>query len=551
MKKLIIGLSVAGMALAAQAEESRYIVKVKQEAYPQMAYQVKSAQVKHKVIPAESGLQSGKTMVLSFDSDDEAQAFLLQNKGSIAKVAKDYKVRSFGQWGETESGNKQQFFKDFNTDEAYGPTGMGITSALSRLNKSGTVTMAFFDSGHYPSEDMEWYLQGFDFTQMDTDTEDRLIDKNGNSCYDGHGLSVASVAAGIWGNNYGTRGVLSSDAPEVNVLPIRVTGRLDEDPNFECSDFNPVYGWLSDNSLAIDWLLGEDIPEAIPYSGEPVNVINMSLGAQTGECPFYLQEAIDKAVAAGITVVAAAGNFNDDASLYSPGNCDGVVTVGALTREAERDEYSNYGQGVTVSVQGDMVPATLPEPYYGMTYYDANGTSIAAPLVTASVALAALDTGVVPDEVMIKAATNPFLMNETLDCDPLGAAAECLGSGVLSADKLLTIARSLKEIEQGAMVEEAGLSEMPCGQATIEKEKMRILGIDVAEPVLRLPKDIRDYYLESVRVFEGSTINDKEVAVIEDGISVALPNHQAGQAYTLLLCYKQGCLFDKAITITP
>ena len=50
-----------------------------------------------------------------------------------------------------------------------------------------------------------------------------------------------------------------------------------------------------------------------------------------GACPSYLQSAVHQAVRLGSILVAAAGNMADDAALYFPANCEGVINVGATT----------------------------------------------------------------------------------------------------------------------------------------------------------------------------------------------------------------------------
>jgi subtilisin family serine protease len=127
----------------------------------------------------------------------------------------------------------------------------------------------------------------------------------------------------------------------------------------------------------------------------PAKVINLSLGGH-GPCTAAEQEAIDDAIAQGTVVVAAAGNDTDDASFFSPANCSGVITVGALSRNGERSSYSNFGRRIDISAPGGDVDvdglilsthadgATVP----GEFGYDFGiGTSFAAPLVSGTLSL--------------------------------------------------------------------------------------------------------------------------------------------------------------------
>ena len=127
----------------------------------------------------------------------------------------------------------------------------------------------------------------------------------------------------------------------------------------------------------------------------PAKVINLSLGG-FGACPAGVQELIDDALAQGTVVVAAAGNETDDASFFSPANCSGVITVGALGRSGERSSFSNFGRRVDISAPGGdfeedgQILSTHAEGVTipGASTYDfAVGTSFAAPLVSGTLSL--------------------------------------------------------------------------------------------------------------------------------------------------------------------
>jgi hypothetical protein len=135
----------------------------------------------------------------------------------------------------------------------------------------------------------------------------------------------------------------------------------------------------------------------VPVNPNPARVINMSLGGY-GSCGGALQQAVDLALAQGAVIVAAAGNESDDTDNYAPGNCDGVITVGAAGRTGDRSSYSNFGRRVDLSAPGGDVGTgrdgyilstfndglTVPG---GPTYAYGIGTSFAAPLVAGAASL--------------------------------------------------------------------------------------------------------------------------------------------------------------------
>lgn len=105
-------------------------------------------------------------------------------------------------------------------------------------------------------------------------------------------------------------------------------------------------------------------------------VVNMSL---SGAKLRSLNEAAEKAVKAGMHVVAAAGNDKKDACTGSPASSEKVITVGASNIHDARASFSNYGPCVDVFAPGEDI---LSLGYKRRDETDVmNGTSMAAPHV--------------------------------------------------------------------------------------------------------------------------------------------------------------------------
>jgi serine protease len=148
----------------------------------------------------------------------------------------------------------------------------------------------------------------------------------------------------------------------------------------------------------------------------PADIINMSLSIQA-PCPASMQSAIDAAVARGSVVVVAAGNKADQAAKFAPANCNNVVVVGAEDARGGLAFYSNFGPQVDILAPGgdvfqdsdgdgrpDGVLSTrttqsgcydpLNQSSTTRCYYSyLQGTSMAAPHVSAALALIAAETG--------------------------------------------------------------------------------------------------------------------------------------------------------------
>ena len=144
-----------------------------------------------------------------------------------------------------------------------------------------------------------------------------------------HGTHVAGIIGAQGNNEYGVAGAnwLSK------ILPVRVLGK--------CG------GYDTDIIDAIRWAAGLDVP-GVPANTTPARIINMSLGG-SGACNAAYQDAINEVTAAGVIVVAAAGNQRGDANNFTPANCNNVISVGSVSKLGNRASYANAGSSVMIS----------------------------------------------------------------------------------------------------------------------------------------------------------------------------------------------------------
>ena len=197
-------------------------------------------------------------------------------------------------------------------------------------------------------------------------------------------------------------------------------------------------GELADIVSGVRWAAG--VAPAIGPGGQqivnpaPAHIINMSLTIQA-PCPASMQSAIDAAVARDILVVVAAGNKANQASLYAPANCSNVIVVGAGDARGGLSFYSNFGPQLDLIAPGgdvfsdsdgdgrpDGVLSTrattagcydpLNQSSAERCYYSfLQGTSMAAPHVSAALALLAAETGLRGrslEEALFTRAVSPF-----------------------------------------------------------------------------------------------------------------------------------------------
>lgn len=218
-----------------------------------------------------------------------------------------------------------------------------------------------------------------------------------------HGTHVAgTIGAAATNDRVGVAG----GAWNVTVVPVRVLGR--------CG------GELADIVSGIRWAAG--LAPAINAAGQqivnqnPADIINMSLTIQA-PCPASMQAAIDAAAARNVVVVVAAGNKANQTRLYAPANCNNVIVVGGSDARGGLSFYSNFGPEVDLLAPGGDVfadsdgdgrpdgvlstRATTSGCYDPVNqnstercYYSfLQGTSMAAPHVSAALALLAAQSG--------------------------------------------------------------------------------------------------------------------------------------------------------------
>lgn len=213
-----------------------------------------------------------------------------------------------------------------------------------------------------------WGLDRVDQRALPLDGLYRYPDCNG------HGTHVAGTAVGT------TYGI----AKRATVHPVRVLG---------CNGSGSTSGVIA----GVDWVAANRILPA---------VANMSLG---GGDSATLDEAVDNAIAQGVSFVVAAGNDNADACSGSPNKVPAAITVGASTSADSRDtSYSNYGSCVDLFAPGTGITSAW---YTSNTATNTiSGTSMATPHVTGAVALLlGADPGLTPDQ-----ATDALLGDATL-----------------------------------------------------------------------------------------------------------------------------------------
>jgi len=290
---------------------------------------------------------------------------------------------------------------------------VNVEPAWNQATGSGIV-VAVLDTGITSHPDLNSkVVQGYDFvgyggdasvaTANDGDLEDAdphdpgdwitaAEDSENNGDFEGcgesdsswHGTQVAGIIGAETNNGAGMAGI----ARDAQVLPVRVLGK--------CG------GYDSDIVAGMYWAAGLG-GSGLPVNAHPAQVLNLSLGSQD-ECSAAYQAAMADLTAAGVIVVAAAGN--DGLAVGTPANCPGMVAVAGLRHIGSKVGFSNLGPEITVGAPGGNCVNETGTCLYPLlstvntgtkgpgaaSYSDGDnhltlGTSFSSPIVAGTVAL--------------------------------------------------------------------------------------------------------------------------------------------------------------------
>ncbi|MEM6584080.1 MAG: S8 family peptidase [Pseudomonadota bacterium] len=308
------------------------------------------------------------------------------------------------------------------------------------------VTVAVIDSGLWETDALAEDISGEQrvlarYNAITDAKESQVSDERG------HGTHIASIIASSASNTRGGENVghYKGIAPDVNLVAVKAFGN---DGNAHFLDIVRAIQWIVDNRERYD-----------------IDIINISFATKP-RWPYWLDpinQALMRAWASGITVVAAVGNSGPDLmTVGSPGNLPFIITVGAVsdsgTPEARDDDYipsfSSRGPTPSGHVKPDLVaPGTnligltpagsrleIEQPEFLLETGEMamTGSSQAAALVSGIVALLLQsDPELSPDEVkcMLITSAEPAIDDNGL----LAYSPFEQGYGYVNANRAITL----------------------------------------------------------------------------------------------------------------
>jgi subtilisin family serine protease len=224
---------------------------------------------------------------------------------------------------------------------------------------------------------------GVDYEHPDLETQWRGGE---NSWYDPYGQHP-NAPADLNGHGTQTMGVMVARndsgvdlgvAPQASWIAVKI---FKDDNTAQTSAIHLGYQWLLD-------------PDGDPDTDDAPDIVNNSWDFASPGCDLSFEPDLQALLAVNILPVFAAGNYGpNQASSASPANNPGAFAVGSIDNQEAIDPISSLGPNTCGQVISDTYPA-LVAPGVQITttdrfetYTTSSGTSLAAPHVSAALAL--------------------------------------------------------------------------------------------------------------------------------------------------------------------
>lgn len=248
-------------------------------------------------------------------------------------------------------------------------------------------------------------MNGWDFANNNSTVYDGIADD--------HGTHLAGTIGAMGANSRGVAGVCWN----VKMISLK---------------FMTNTGGTTANAIkAIDYLT--DLKNR-----HRLNIVASNNSWSGGGYSLSLQQAIERANAAGILFIAGAGNGgsdqvgdNNDAVATYPASYPNanIIAVAAITAAGSRASFSNFGaKSVDIGAPGAGIWSTVPGSGNTSSYASYNGTSMATPHVTGAVALykslyPAATATQIRSAILSKAAPTPALAGRCVTGGRLNVAS--------------------------------------------------------------------------------------------------------------------------------
>ncbi|MFQ5978276.1 MAG: S8 family serine peptidase [Candidatus Heimdallarchaeota archaeon] len=189
---------------------------------------------------------------------------------------------------------------------------------------------------------------------------------------------------------------------------------------------------ILDSDAAFNGSLWTEMIEAINYAiNEGADIISFS-STFLGRPPQGFFDAVKRATDAEIPFVGASGNQNDDIVSF-PARIDGILSIGAISRDLKKASFSSYGAQLDLVAPGVGITSCTQNTGYKI----ASGTSYAVPLITSTIALM-----ISVNSTLSREEIETMLKETAIDLGPPGKDNE-FGYGLLDSENAVRRASGL------------------------------------------------------------------------------------------------------------
>lgn len=277
-----------------------------------------------------------------------------------------------------ENGRKSKMKRSSNTNDIDNETdAQNELIGVDAMHNSGYLgegmMVAVFDSGFDFVDESSYYAHVFSNDKI-SGTKDFAHGSSNVFQFDSHGSKVLSCLAAFKENEY------SGTAPEVNLV-LCVTEDIGSEYKIE------EYNWLFAAEYA-DSIGSDIINSSVGYSYFDDERMNYTYEDMNGKTTVISRSATF-AASKGMLVVSSVGNEGNTTWQYlnAPADADSVLSVGAVTYDLERSNFSSFGPTSDGRIKPDV---SALGSWVKLVHRDeitfGNGTSFSAPLVTGLVA---------------------------------------------------------------------------------------------------------------------------------------------------------------------
>lgn len=287
--------------------------------------------------------------LMSFTGEEEDTTQSLV--GGLTPHTKEYYGKA---WNQTKMLDGQDL-------HSLGLTGKGITIAILDGGFMNVHKLTTFEHLFQNKQ----LLGTWDFVELDSDVYD---DNN-------HGMNVLSCMAAK------TPGKMVGTAPDANYWLLRTE---DANSEYPIEETNWAAGAEFADSAGVDI-----INSSLGYTLYDDRMLSYDYSQLNGKIS-RASRAATIAAKKGILVCNAAGNEGDNDWQYigAPADADGIITVGGVTADSLRSDFSSYGPTADGRLKPMLVAQATNTTVASVanSFYSSNGTSFATPVLAGMVA---------------------------------------------------------------------------------------------------------------------------------------------------------------------